>query len=126
MAKNCSADVEDVIAHVDKVFTSGNTTAITALKENFGLGAVTHLDDAAGARTSPCHTEDIQNRDILMFQCAITYGSGRTWHRPVAKMLPSSNSAMLWKSRTESVLLRLDGVSIMPLRLGDRIGQVLI
>ncbi|ESK95132.1 hypothetical protein Moror_13864 [Moniliophthora roreri MCA 2997] len=49
MAKNCSADVEAAIAHVDEVFSGTNTTAIQALKENFGLNELSHLDDVAGA-----------------------------------------------------------------------------
>lgn len=49
MPKNCSADVQAVITHVDQVFTGTNTTAINALKDTFGMGAVTHLDDVAGA-----------------------------------------------------------------------------
>ena len=50
MPKNCSADVEAVIAHVDKTFSGKDATAIQALKENWGLGDMTHLDDVAGAR----------------------------------------------------------------------------
>ncbi|KAF8969331.1 serine carboxypeptidase S28-domain-containing protein [Flammula alnicola] len=38
-----------VISHVDKTFTGKNPTAIQALKNNFGLGNMTHLDDVAGA-----------------------------------------------------------------------------
>jgi hypothetical protein len=49
MPANCSADVEAVIAHIDQVFTSNDTTAIQVLKDNWGLGNLTHLDDAAGA-----------------------------------------------------------------------------
>ncbi|KAG6861573.1 hypothetical protein C0995_014869 [Termitomyces sp. Mi166 len=49
MPANCSADVQAVIAHVDKTFTGKNATAIQALKETFGLGNMTHLDDVAGA-----------------------------------------------------------------------------
>ncbi|PPQ68264.1 hypothetical protein CVT26_006180 [Gymnopilus dilepis] len=49
MPKNCSADVEAVIAHVDKTFSGKDATAIQALKENWGLGDMTHLDDVAGA-----------------------------------------------------------------------------
>lgn len=49
MPKNCSADVEAVINHIDSVFSSNDASAITSLKNNFGIGAVTHLDDAAGA-----------------------------------------------------------------------------
>lgn len=50
MPKNCSADVEAVIAHVDKILTGTNKTAITVLKESFGMGDVTHLDDFASVR----------------------------------------------------------------------------
>ena len=50
MPANCSADVQAVIAHVDKTFSGKNVTAIQQLKENFGLGNMTHLDDVAGAR----------------------------------------------------------------------------
>lgn len=50
MPKNCSVDVEAVIAHFDKVFTGTNQTEIDDLKALYGMSAVTHLDDAAGAR----------------------------------------------------------------------------
>ncbi|KAI0787192.1 peptidase S28 [Irpex lacteus] len=49
MPKNCSADVEAVISHVDEVFTSGTKAQIDALKANWGLSNLTHLDDVAGA-----------------------------------------------------------------------------
>ncbi|KAG6885617.1 hypothetical protein C0993_012364 [Termitomyces sp. T159_Od127] len=49
MPANCSADVQAVIAHVDKTFSGNNATAIQVLKETFGLGNMTHLDDVAGA-----------------------------------------------------------------------------
>ncbi|GJE96313.1 serine carboxypeptidase S28-domain-containing protein [Phanerochaete sordida] len=49
MPKNCSADVEAVIAHVDKVFTSGTKAEIDALKANWGMQDLTHLDDVAGS-----------------------------------------------------------------------------
>ncbi|KDQ64462.1 hypothetical protein JAAARDRAFT_118335 [Jaapia argillacea MUCL 33604] len=49
MPKNCSADVEAVIAYVDQVFMGGNATAIASVKANFGIPDVTHNDDAAGA-----------------------------------------------------------------------------
>ncbi|KIK54084.1 hypothetical protein GYMLUDRAFT_232374 [Collybiopsis luxurians FD-317 M1] len=48
MPANCSADVEAVISHVDQVFTSNDTAAIQVLKDNWGLGAMTHVDDVAG------------------------------------------------------------------------------
>ena len=50
MPKNCSADVQAVISYVDEVFTGTNETAIEGVKDAFGLGAITYLDDAAGAR----------------------------------------------------------------------------
>jgi hypothetical protein len=50
MPRNCSADVEAVIAHVDEVFTSGIQTDIDALKLSFGMGNLTHLDDVASYR----------------------------------------------------------------------------
>ncbi|THH02814.1 hypothetical protein EW145_g6691 [Phellinidium pouzarii] len=52
MPQNCSADVQAVIAHIDTVFTSGSAAQIDAIKNNFGLGAMEHLDDVAGARKS--------------------------------------------------------------------------
>ena len=50
MPANCSADVEAVIAHVDSVIGSNNTSAISALKATFGL-PLGHNDDFAAART---------------------------------------------------------------------------
>ncbi|KIK60910.1 hypothetical protein GYMLUDRAFT_73702 [Collybiopsis luxurians FD-317 M1] len=52
MPQNCSADIEAVIAHIDQVFTSNDTTAIQALKDNWGLGEITHLDDVAAFRSN--------------------------------------------------------------------------
>ena len=49
MPQNCSADVQAVIAHIDKTFTSGAKDEINSIKDTFGLGAITHLDDVAGA-----------------------------------------------------------------------------
>ncbi|PAV21369.1 peptidase S28 [Pyrrhoderma noxium] len=49
MPQNCSADVQAVVAHIDKTFTSGTTDEINFIKDTFGLGNVTHLDDVAGA-----------------------------------------------------------------------------
>ncbi|KAL1741263.1 serine carboxypeptidase S28-domain-containing protein [Schizophyllum fasciatum] len=49
MPKNCSADVQAVIRHIDDVFTSKNETAIQEVKDSFGLGEMKHLDDVAGA-----------------------------------------------------------------------------
>ncbi|KAG6882043.1 hypothetical protein C0992_012900, partial [Termitomyces sp. T32_za158] len=60
MPQNCSADVQAVIAHVDEVFTGTNETAIQAIKDNFGLGDMTHLDDVAGAR------KFVMAREVMM------------------------------------------------------------
>ncbi|KAG7447549.1 uncharacterized protein BT62DRAFT_891405 [Guyanagaster necrorhizus] len=49
MPENCSADVAAVIAYVDEVFSGEDTTAINAIKDEFGLSEMTHLDDVAGA-----------------------------------------------------------------------------
>ena len=53
MPKNCSADVIKVIEHVDTVFTFGTASEKNALKAQFGMSAVTHLDDVAGALRYP-------------------------------------------------------------------------
>jgi len=49
MPANCSADIERVISHIDQVFTSSDKKAIQSIKDSFGIGDVTHLDDAAGS-----------------------------------------------------------------------------
>jgi len=49
MPQNCSADVQAVISHVDETFTKGSPAEIQALKDNWGLGVMTHLDDVAGS-----------------------------------------------------------------------------
>ena len=51
MPKNCSADVQAVIAHIDSVFTSGNHREINTILKLFNMTELSnHLDDAAGAR----------------------------------------------------------------------------
>lgn len=49
MPQNCSADVQAVVTYVDATFTNGSQAEIQSVLSNFGLGAITHLDDAAGA-----------------------------------------------------------------------------
>ncbi|KAI0065740.1 peptidase S28 [Artomyces pyxidatus] len=49
MPKNCSSDVEAVVAHFDRVLTSGNNTAIAELKHLYGMDDVVHADDVSGA-----------------------------------------------------------------------------
>ncbi|KAI0644791.1 peptidase S28 [Trametes meyenii] len=49
MPANCSADLEAVIAHVDSVLASNDSTQINALKSTFGLEGLSHNDDFAAA-----------------------------------------------------------------------------
>ncbi|KAF8876907.1 peptidase S28 [Mucidula mucida] len=53
MPANCSSDFQAVIAHVDDVFSSTNDLAIQALKETFGMGNVTYVDDVANMLKEP-------------------------------------------------------------------------
>ena len=55
MPKNCSSDVQAVIAYLDQIYAENNTAAIQSLKEAFGLGGLSHVDDFAAARQSPIH-----------------------------------------------------------------------
>ncbi|KAB5588585.1 Serine carboxypeptidase S28 [Ceratobasidium theobromae] len=50
MPKNCS---EDVINHVDETFMFGTPNQIQALKENFGMGNLSHADDVAKTLRQP-------------------------------------------------------------------------
>ena len=52
MPANCSADIEAVIAHVDSVSASNDSTQINTLKSTFGLQGLSHNDDFAAACTS--------------------------------------------------------------------------
>ncbi|KAH7925534.1 peptidase S28 [Leucogyrophana mollusca] len=49
MPKNCSADVEAVIAYLDKMYAANNNTALQSLKTTFGLGNLSHIADFAAA-----------------------------------------------------------------------------
>lgn len=49
MPANCSADVVRVMAHIDQVFRGPDKKAIQAIKNSFGMGGVSHLDDVAGS-----------------------------------------------------------------------------
>ncbi|KAF9023153.1 peptidase S28 [Hymenopellis radicata] len=53
MPANCSSDFQAVISHVDEVFSSDDDLAIQALKENFGMGNVTYVDDVANTLSQP-------------------------------------------------------------------------
>ncbi|KAI0368439.1 peptidase S28 [Pilatotrama ljubarskyi] len=71
MPKNCSADVEAVISFVDEVLMSKNASQIKALKENFGLGGLSHDDDFAAALYAPLQDwQDLQP----------TYGPGGAFY----------------------------------------------
>ena len=109
MPQNCSADVEAVIAHFDQVFTDGTQSQINALKNEFGMGAVTHLDDVTGACASYVleflifclldSTFETQNQYVTI--C----GTGNPCNRLQVWGLSSSDFVMHWRSRTESTLL---------------------
>ncbi|KAL0955674.1 hypothetical protein HGRIS_001899 [Hohenbuehelia grisea] len=49
MPRACARDVQAVIEYIDRTFRGKNQTAIQAIKDNFGLGDMIHLDDVAGA-----------------------------------------------------------------------------
>ncbi|KAG9312786.1 serine carboxypeptidase S28-domain-containing protein [Chiua virens] len=49
MPQNCSSDVQAVIAYLDEIYAKNDTTAIQDLKEVFGLGDLSHIDDFAAA-----------------------------------------------------------------------------
>lgn len=53
MPRNCSADVQALVAHVDEVFTSGTPAEQKTLKKRLGMEGVEHLDDVAAARKLP-------------------------------------------------------------------------
>ncbi|KDQ17874.1 hypothetical protein BOTBODRAFT_104521 [Botryobasidium botryosum FD-172 SS1] len=56
MPKNCSADVQRVVNYMDLTFTVGTKAQKNALKAQFGMSNVTHLDDVAGALRNPIWT----------------------------------------------------------------------
>ena len=52
MPQNCSSDVQAVIAYLDQIYAENDTDAMQSLKEAFGLGNLSHIDDFAPARKS--------------------------------------------------------------------------
>lgn len=50
MPKNCSSDVQRVIAYLDLLYAENDTGKLQELKTAFGLGGLSHIDDFAGAR----------------------------------------------------------------------------
>ena len=51
LPKNCSTDVQAVIAHVDATFDSRDAVKIKEMKAIFGLEDIVHNDDFADACT---------------------------------------------------------------------------
>jgi len=49
MPQNCSSDVQAVVAYLDQIHAENDTVAIQNLKDAFGLGGLTHIDDFAAA-----------------------------------------------------------------------------
>ena len=127
MAPNCSADVQAVIGHVDKVFSGKNQKAINSLLKVFNMTELSnHLDDAAGARkwSFTLFASRSARSCIVSAQCVTTFGIGSRFP-PLLVAVPSSSSAMLSKSRTESARRRRVGVLTTPFRLGARSGPKL-
>ena len=50
MPQNCSSDVQAVIAYLDQNCAENNVAALQSLKDAFGLGSLSHIDDFAAAR----------------------------------------------------------------------------
>ncbi|KAG6823387.1 hypothetical protein H0H93_003793, partial [Arthromyces matolae] len=49
MPQNCSADAQAVLSHIDDIFAGTNASAIQSIKNTFGLGGLSHLDDFGSA-----------------------------------------------------------------------------
>lgn len=47
LPQNCSQDLQRIVAHVDDTIATENQSAITELKDLFGLAAVEHNGDFA-------------------------------------------------------------------------------
>ena len=52
MPQNCASDIQAVIAYLDQNYAENNTVALQNLKDAFGLGSLSHIDDFAAARKS--------------------------------------------------------------------------
>lgn len=99
MPSNCSADVQAVVAYVDTVLTSDNATAIQTLKESFGMGEVTHLDDVAGSRKRDqiCYWKLL---NLVALKCETISGIGNPCRWILVLERNSISSVMFWKSKT--------------------------
>ena len=71
MPQNCSSDVQAVIAYLDQLYDENDTDAMQSLKEAFGLGGLSHIDDFASARKSLVYLLGI-GTDTMEIQCNIT------------------------------------------------------
>ena len=96
MPKNCSADVQAVIAHIDSVFTSGNHREINTILKLFNMTELSnHRDDAAGAREYFWHALPASGliAEARRPQSATTSGIGSPF-LPLLGVAPSLSSAM--------------------------------
>ncbi|KAI6359661.1 hypothetical protein MCOR25_006989 [Pyricularia grisea] len=66
LPRNCSADVRAVVAHVDRVLDSGNSTTARQLKRMFGLEHLRH-DDFAEQITTPIWKWQGDHRAVFDF-----------------------------------------------------------
>ena len=129
MPKNCSADVQLVIAHIDQVLESGDQTQITNLMASFGLGNLTHTDDFVSVRACHQFTFIPEPRDNERFYQFLQYETpswiGNRSNRIQIQVSISSNFVILWRSRTVKTLPSLGGVWIMPLKHGALISGMI-
>lgn len=104
MPKNCSADVEAVIAHIDTVFSGNDKNQTNQILNLFGLGALApHLDDAAGARTCPfallVRRFKFADSIFFQYQFEIIFGTGNPCLQVLVPVHNSSSSVMPLKLR---------------------------
>jgi len=121
MPQNCSSDVQAVIAYLDHIYGENDTAAMQSLKEAFGLGGLSHIDDFAAARKSPSSRDGVDT-DETPIQCNITCLLGGPCSLMMALVPCSSTFPMHWKSRMVLVHPRPAGVSSTPSTRGDRFG----
>lgn len=99
MPANCSADVQAVIAHVDSILATNDSTQITSLKKTFGLQGLGHNDDFAAGRKSQdllrivCQLEG----SLIVVQCSKPSSGGKTYSQTAAPTLSSTSSVMRWR-----------------------------
>jgi hypothetical protein len=97
MPQNCSSDVQAVIAYLDQLYAENDTVSIQSLKEAFGLGSLSHIDDFASARKSLVYLLGTVDTDKMSIQCNITWTIGSPCSLILALGPCSSSFAMHWK-----------------------------